>query len=116
MVTSDHNPMDVEQKKVEFDHAAYGTIGLESAFGALQTLFTIKKTVEILTRGKHRFGEEGTPINIGNKLNITLFNPETKYVFSTKNILSKSKNAIFENQPLEGKVYGIIANNQISLN
>ena len=116
MVTSDHNPMDVEQKKVEFDHAAYGTIGLESAFGALQTLFTIKKTVEILTRGKQRFGEEGTPINIGNKLNITLFNPETKYVFSTKNILSKSKNAIFENQPLEGKVYGIIANNQISLN
>ena len=116
MVTSDHNPMDVEQKKVEFDHAAYGTIGLESAFGALQTLFTMKKTIEILTRGKHRFGEEGTPINIGNKLNITLFNPETKYVFSTKNILSKSKNAIFENQPLEGKVYGIIANNQISLN
>ena len=116
MVTSDHNPMDVEQKKVEFDHAAYGTIGLESAFGALQTLFTMKKTIEILTRGKQRFGEEGTPINIGNKLNITLFNPETKYVFSTKNILSKSKNAIFENQPLEGKVYGIIANNQISLN
>jgi len=116
MVTSDHNPMDVEQKKVEFDHAAYGTIGLESAFGALQTLFTMKKTIEILTRGKQRFGEEASPINRGNKLNVTLFNPVTKYVFSTKNILSKSKNAIFENQPLEGKVYGIIANNQISLN
>src|SRR5690606_24249475 len=38
MVTSDHNPMDVEHKKIEFDHAAYGTIGLESAFGALNTL------------------------------------------------------------------------------
>lgn len=31
MVTSDHNPLDVEHKRVEFDHASYGTIGLESA-------------------------------------------------------------------------------------
>ncbi len=115
MVTSDHNPLDIEHKKVEFDHAAYGTIGLESAFGALQTLFTLKKTVDILTKGKTRFGLEPTPINIGNKLNITLFNPDTKFTFSTKNIISKSKNAIFDNQDLKGKVYGIISNNKISL-
>lgn len=31
MVTSDHNPIDVEHKKIEFDHAKNGTIGLESA-------------------------------------------------------------------------------------
>ena len=56
------------------------------------------------------------PINIGNEINITLFNPDTKYTFSANNILSKSKNSIFENQDLKGKVYGIISNNQISLN
>ena len=116
MVTSDHNPIDVEQKKVEFDHAAHGTIGLESAFGALQTVFTLKKTIDLLTKGKSRFGMDQTPINIGNKLNITLFNPDTKYIFSTNDIISKSKNAIFENQALKGKVYGIISKNQISLN
>ena len=115
MVTTDHNPIDIEHKKVEFDHAAYGTIGLESAFGALQTLFTLKKTIELLTRGKSRFGLEQTPINIGNKLNITLFNPDVKYTFSSNDIVSKSKNAIFEHQDLKGKVYGIIANNQISI-
>lgn len=116
MVTSDHNPLDIEHKKIEFDYAAYGTIGLESAFGALQTIFTTKKTIDILTKGKVRFGLKQTPINIGNKLNITLFNPVTKYTFSTKNIISKSKNAIFEHETLKGKVYGIISNNKISLN
>ena len=44
MVTSDHNPLDIEHKKIEFDYAAYGSIGLESAFGALHTIFTTKKT------------------------------------------------------------------------
>jgi dihydroorotase len=32
MITSDHNPMDIEHKKMEFDMAKDGTIGLESAF------------------------------------------------------------------------------------
>lgn len=116
MVTSDHTPIDIELKKVEFDHAAYGTIGLESAFGALQTKFTLKKTIDLLTKGKSRFGLESLPINVGNNVNITLFNPDTKYTFSTRDIISKSKNAIFENETLKGKVYGIISNNHISLN
>jgi dihydroorotase len=116
MVTSDHNPLDIEHKKIEFDYAAYGTIGLESAFGALQSIFTTKKTIDILTKGKVRFGLEQTPINVGSKLNITLFNPDTKYNFSTKHIISKSKNAIFENEALRGKVYGIISNNKVALN
>jgi dihydroorotase len=116
MVTSDHDPINIEEKKIEFDYAAYGTIGLESAFGALQTIFTLKKTIDILTKGKLRFGMEPTPINIGNPLNITLFNPDTKYAFSTKNLVSKSKNTIFDGEDLKGKVYGIVANNQVSLN
>ncbi|ULC60651.1 dihydroorotase [Flaviramulus sp. BrNp1-15] len=116
MVTSDHNPIDVEQKKVEFDHAEYGTIGLESAFGALQTIFTVKKTIDLLTKGKSRFGLNNSSINIGEKLNITLFNPDTKYTFSKSEIISRSKNAIFENESLKGKVYGIISNNKVALN
>ncbi len=116
MVTSDHTPLDIEQKKIEFDHAEYGSIGLESAFGALQNVFTTKKTIDLLTKGKSRFGLESTSINTGNTLNITLFNPDTKYTFSKNDIVSKSKNAIFENETLKGKVYGIIANNKVVLN
>lgn len=116
MVTSDHNPLDIEQKKIEFDHAEYGTIGLESAFGTLQTIFTTKKTIDLLTKGKARFALEQIPINIGSKVNMTLFNPDVKYSFSKDDIISKSKNSIFENETLKGKVYGIISNNKISLN
>ena len=115
MVTSDHNPLDIELKKIEFDHAGYGTIGLESAFGALQNLFTLKKTIEILTKGKSRFNIENSAINVGNKLNISLFSPNSKYTFSKEHIVSKSQNSIFNGASLKGSTYGIIANNTIVL-
>lgn len=116
MVTSDHNPITIEGKKVEFDFADYGTIGLESAFGALQTLFTTKKSIDLLTKGKERFNVTPTTIKNGEIANITLFNPDNKYTFTTKNIVSKSKNSIFLDYELKGQVYGVIANNKIELN
>lgn len=116
MVTSDHNPIGVEHKKVEFDHAKNGTIGLESAFGALHTLFDLETTIALLTQGGSRFGKTSTPIKVGNQANISLFNPDANYNFTSKNIISKSKNAIFENETLKGKVFGIIANNTALLN
>ena len=48
MVTSDHNPLNIELKKIEFDNAEFGTIGLESFFGALNTLFSTKMAVKLL--------------------------------------------------------------------
>lgn len=113
MVTSDHNPLDIELKKVEFDYAEYGTIGLESAFCALQQLFTLKKTVKLLTNGKSRFGVTLNSINLGNAADITLFNPTKKITFSRAHIYSKSYNSIFDGVGLKGHVYGVIANNKI---
>ena len=115
MVTSDHNPVTIENKKVEFDYADYGTLGLESAFGALQTVFSTKKAVSLLTKGKTRFKAKQSLINEGNMADLALFNPDTKYTFTTKNIHSKSKNSLFLNKDLKGEVYGIIANNKIVL-
>ncbi|PIB31781.1 dihydroorotase [Gaetbulibacter sp. 5U11] len=115
MVTSDHNPMTIEDKKVEFDHASFGTLGLESAFGALNNLFTTKKTIQLLTKGKSRFGQSNTSIEEGQMANLTLFNPDIKYAFAETDIVSKSKNSAFLGQELKGKAYGIIANNKIVL-
>lgn len=115
MVTSDHNPLDIELKKIEFDFAKNGTIGLETAFGALNNLLTTKAAIKHLTKGKERFGLKDIPIKQGNQANITLFNPDTKYVFTEADILSKSKNSIFLNMELKGKVYGVINNNNIVL-
>ena len=115
MITSDHNPLTVEDKKIEFDFALNGTIGLESAFGALNTLFPIDKTIALLTRGKTRFGLKNSSINVGNYCDMALFNPEKTYVFDHEHIHSKSKNSIFIGHNLKGTVYGIIANNTIEI-
>ena len=115
MVTTDHNPIDIEDKKIEFDFAKYGTIGLESAFGALQTIFTTKKTISLLTQGKSRFGISESSIKEGELADLALFNPDTNYEFSLQNISSRSKNSMFLDMQLKGETYGIIANNKIVL-
>lgn len=116
MVTSDHNPLDIELKKVEFDYALNGTIGLESAFGALNSIFSLKSAINLLTKGKDRFGVASNCIDIGNELNATLFDPTVRSVFSSENISSKSANSIFLETELKGKVYGIFNNNSLILN
>ena len=115
MVTTDHNPIDIEDKKIEFDYAKYGTIGLESAYGALQTIFTTKKTISLLTQGKRRFGIDELLIKEGEKANLTLFNPALDYEFDKSLISSRSKNSAFIGKTLKGKTYGIIANDKIVL-
>ena len=115
MVTTDHNPIDIEDKKIEFDFAKFGTIGLESAFGALQTIFTTKKTISLLTQGKARFSVSESTINKGEIANLSLFNPEGTYQFSKFNITSRSKNSAFLGLELKGTSYGVIANNKIVL-
>ena len=116
MVTSDHNPIDIEHKKVEYINAKFGTIGLESLFGALNKVLPLDVLITALTQNpRKRFNIETTSINEGEKANLTLFNPEFEYEFKESNILSASKNSIFMNKKMNGKVYGIIANNKIIL-
>ncbi|WP_298224900.1 dihydroorotase [Flavobacterium sp.] len=107
MITSDHNPIDIEHKKMEFDLAKNGTIGLESAFGALLTLLPLETVIERLTVGKSIFNIENQTIQEGNKANITFFNPDENWTFTKGNILSKSKNSAFLGTVMHGKVYGI---------
>lgn len=116
MITSDHNPKDIELKKVEFSIADDGTIGLESAFGALNSVLDIETIVKCLTNNpKERFGIETNSINENEKADITLFSLENKYTFTADDISSTSKNSIFLGKKLKGKVYGIINNNQLVL-
>ena len=114
-VTSDHVPMDVEHKRVEFDNAKNGSLGLESAFGALNTLFDLDETVKLLTNGRSRYQMESPKLEEGAKACLTLFNPEGEYVFEAKDILSTSKNSMFVGASLKGKVYGIIHNDLTTL-
>lgn len=116
IITSDHNPIDIEDKKVEFSIAKDGTVGMESAFAALHTIFDVETIINcISTQPKRIFGISENNINQGQKANFTLFNPEGEYEFSEENILSTSKNSIFIGHKLKGDVYGIYANKQLVL-
>ena len=115
MITSDHNPIDIEHKKMEFDMAMNGTIGLESAFAALQTVLPTEIIVEKLTAGKSIFGIESSKIEKGAKANLTLFTTTGNSTFTKQDILSKSKNSAFLGFETQGKVYGILNNAQLIL-
>jgi len=114
-VTSDHIPMDIENKRVEFDNAKNGSLGLESAFGVLNMLFDLEETIACLTNGRARYQIEAPELKEGSKACLTLFNPDGAYTFETEHILSTSKNSMFVGATLKGKVYGVINNGQSTL-
>lgn len=115
-VTSNHTPIDIEFKNIEFDHAQNGSIGLESIFGALNSILPTSQVITILTQKKERFGVPQANIQEGQRACITLFEPDTTYQFSKNHIHSSSKNAAFLGSTLKGKAIGIINNNQFILN
>ena len=80
----------------------------------LSTKFSLKTVVNILTRGKKFLILKTQVLKLEHKL-LTLLTLN-KLCFDEKDILSISKNSIFENTSLKGIVYGIISNGKISLN
>jgi dihydroorotase len=115
LITSDHNPMDIEHKKMEFEIALNGTIGLESAFGALLTVLPLETVIAKLTTAKSVFNIENSEIAEGKTANLTLFTAENEWVFAKENILSKSKNSAFLGTKMKGKVVGIYNNKTLIL-
>lgn len=115
-ITSDHNPLDIEHKKLEFDMAKDGTIGLESAFGTLGTVLPLEVIIEKLTNAKTIFGLPQNKIEVNIKAELSLFTPNIESIFTKENILSKSKNSAFLGQKTKGKAYGIFNNGKLITN
>jgi dihydroorotase len=115
-ITSDHNPIDIENKKMEFDLAKNGTIGMESAFGALLTVLPLENIIEKLTFGKKLLNIESQNIKDKHKASFTLFSTAESWTFGKEHILSKSKNSAFLGQPMKGKVIGIYNQGKLVIN
>jgi dihydroorotase len=107
--------MDVEQKRLEFDHAAFGSTGLEESFGILNQLFGVEDSVEILSRGRDRFGLEIPVIKEGERAVLTIFDPDAAYVLKEGDLKSTSKNSMFLGVPMKGKALGIVVGAQNTL-
>ncbi|PIE48767.1 MAG: dihydroorotase [Flavobacteriales bacterium] len=117
IICSDHNPVDIEHKKVTFENAMPGTIGQESLFGAVNSLLSIEQAIPCLTDNPRKiFGLPIVKITEGENACLTLFNPDVSYTFHENHIYSLSKNAAFIGKQLKGKVYGIFANNKLQMN
>lgn len=113
MVTSDHQPLNIELKKTEFEHAAFGSIGLESAFGILNKKLGLEQCISFLTRGKTRFKQPISTFDLGQNADLTMFNPDINWTFSETDLVSKSKNAIFLDEKMKGKALGVVNEKQI---
>jgi dihydroorotase len=118
-VVSDHSPLDEESKKLEFDLAEFGIIGLETAFAVLHT-HNPSLSLEQLV-GKFAVGPRdvlGLPLpelKEGTPANLTVFDPRAEWQFTAADIRSKSRNTPFVGARFTGRVMGVIHQGQASL-
>ena len=117
VITSDHSPYEIETKKIEFDNAAFGIIGLESAFGLivknLDQHLKINQIIDKISVNPRKIlGLKQNSIEVGNTANITLFDPSMEWIFNEDSIKSKSMNSPFIGDKLKGKALAIYNNNQ----
>jgi dihydroorotase len=124
-VVSDHCPQDEESKKLEFDLADFGVIGLQTTFSVLYTqnlkrgekALPLEKILEKITHKPRQILKLPIPkIAEGEAANLTLFDTEKTWVLQEKDIRSHSKNSPFIGQTLQGKSLAVIHQNQLYQN
>jgi dihydroorotase len=118
VIVSEHCPEDVENKDVEFDHASFGIIALETAYAAANTALHDKtdvyQMIEKLSINPRRI--LGLPVPVikeGEKANLTIFNPKLEWEFSEKHIASKSRNTPFIGKRFIGKAVAVVNNSKM---
>ncbi|MBP6049365.1 MAG: dihydroorotase [Chitinophagales bacterium] len=114
-ISTQHTPLSIDEKNVEFELADYGMLGLESAFGLLN-----KKLGNIISKEKMIELLAISPRNIiqPNAINtdFVILNFEEEYVFTEKHIQSKSKNSPYIGNTLKGKVKAVISKGKMIFN
>ena len=112
-IVSDHRPEDREHKLLEFGRAAFGIIGLETAFGvantALKGHMSLRRIIDRFTHGPRAvLGLPAVHIAEGEVAEITLFDPEVNWTCAEADLVSTSHNTPFLGQRLTGRPLGII--------
>jgi dihydroorotase len=114
LVVSNHRPLELEQKRLEFPYAEFGAIGLETVFSVCRTYLksdqlSLDELIDRLAvRPRQILGLPPLQINVGQPANLTLFEPDTEWTFDKKAIGSKSSNTPFLGKSFIGKVRAVI--------
>lgn len=117
-IVSDHRPHDKEEKDVEFDNASFGSIQLQSVFGALGTCdeFELNKVIDSLSKqARTILGIDEKPVEIGNTADLTLFIPGKKWRFDKELVISNTYNSDLIGKELNGFVAGVVNNGKFVL-
>lgn len=117
-IASDHTPVDIEDKKCEYDRAAYGTIGLQTAFGAawavLKDTISLEKMVDLMSiNARRRFGVAVPTVAEGSVAELTMFLPYETWTFGKEDIVSLSRNSAFLGREMCGRVVATYVKGQL---
>ena len=119
MVVSGHNPQDEESKKLEFDLAGFGIIGLQTFIAVIRDHYQDIPLEDLIpsftTRPREILGLPLPKIEAGSVADLTLFDPDKKWQYTEGNNLSKSKNSPFMGQTMTGRSMGVFNNGKVYL-
>ena len=110
VVMSDHNPQDVETKRLPFAEAAPGAIGIETMLAAGLRLvhggdITLPALIKAMsTRPAELLGLSGGTLRPGSPADIVVLDPDAPWVLDRDELKSKCKNTPFDEARLTGRV------------
>ncbi|MFF8799136.1 MULTISPECIES: dihydroorotase [unclassified Methylobacterium] len=108
VIVSDHNPQDVETKRLPFAEAADGALGIETLLGAsLRLLHTGDVTLGTLLKALSAnpaalLGREAGRLATGAPADLVLIDPDLPYLLDKRQLKSRSKNSPFDEARLQG--------------
>ncbi|MCC6701432.1 MAG: dihydroorotase [Fluviicola sp.] len=117
-IVSDHRPNDSEETDVEFDHANFGNMTIQTVFAELSAVpeFDLKTVIKALTtKSRAILSVEETSIELGNKADLTVFDPAKKWTYSQDEVLIATRNSPVFGKELQGFVCGVINNGKFAL-
>ena len=120
-IATDHAPHARHEKEVEFDKAAFGVTGLETALAlALTELHhkhkvPLKRVIELFSTNPARlFGLRGRgSLEKGAHADVTIFDPKAKWKFDASKSKSKSRNTPFDGWQFTGRPIATIVSGKI---
>jgi dihydroorotase len=109
-VMSDHDPQDVETKRLPFAEAAPGAIGIETMLPASLRLvhsgdIALPALLKAMsTRPAELLGLPGGTLRPGSPADVVVFDPDAPWVLDRAELKSKCKNTPFDEARLQGRV------------
>ena len=111
IIATDHAPHSEDEKNCEYEKAAFGIVGLETAFTLGYTVLVkgdwltpMQLVAKMITNPAKLLGIEKGDISVGKAADITVIDPEKEYVIDAKNFASMGKNTPFDGWRVQGKV------------